>query len=130
MPTVGKILLEKGSDIIATLENTSIREAVKKMSDANVGCLLVEYNEKIIGIFTERDLMRRVINEGKDIDKTTVEEVMTSPVVSCGPEDDTADLVDKLCDRSFRHIVVMDNDQAVGVVSIRDIAKAVRKRVR
>lgn len=129
MVTTETILLEKGSGVIAVLPDLSIRQAVHRMAEANVGCLLVEHHDKYIGIFTERDLVQRVLKEDLDLDETTVQEVMTSPVEHCGLKDTAGQLVAKLCHHQFRHLLVMDGDVAVGVISLRDIAMGLRDRL-
>ena len=66
MSTVESILLEKGPDVIGVRADATICEAVAKMMEANVGCLIVEDDGEVVGIFTERDLLRRVVGGGKD----------------------------------------------------------------
>ena len=75
---VESVLLEKGSEVIAVRSDTTVRQAADKMIDANVGCLIVEDEENVVGIFTERDVLRRVIGGDKDPYSTIVSEVMTS----------------------------------------------------
>jgi CBS domain-containing protein len=122
MSTVESILLEKGSDVIGLVDTTTVREAVDKMIEANVGCLIVEANEKAIGIFTERDLLRRVVGADKDPASTLISEVMTSPVSSCKPSDDVSECFKILSTSQFRHLLVLDNEEPVGVISLRDVA--------
>ena len=122
MSTVESILLEKGSDVIGLLDTTTVRVAVDKMIEANVGCLIVEANEKAIGIFTERDLLRRVVGADKDPASTLISEVMTSPVSSCKPSDDVSECFKTLSTSQFRHLLVLDNEEPVGVISLRDVA--------
>jgi len=122
MPTVESILLEKGSDVIGLRGETTVRQAVGKMIEANVGCLIVEQDEKVIGIFTERDLLRRVVGSDKDPNTTVISEVMSSPVNSCKPSDDIEDLFKTLSVSQTRHLLVLDNDEPVGVISLRDIS--------
>lgn len=130
MATIEKILLNKGSEVISTLPDTSIRDAVAKMAEANVGCLIVEHSGKVIGIFTERDLLHRVTIHQMDLDTATVEEVMTSPVETCSSWDDISDVTDRLCERQFRHLLVVDDGEPVGVISLRDLAPALRQKLR
>ena len=126
MPTVESILLEKGSDVVAALPGDTVRQAVGKMIEANVGCLLIEEGEKAVGIFTERDLLRRVVGEGKAPDATLISEVMSSPVKSCKPSDDVNECFGLLGTEKFRHLAVLDNDEPVGVISLRDVALVLR----
>ena len=122
MSTVESILLEKGSDIIGLLDTTTVSEAVGRMIEANVGCLIVEAGDKAVGIFTERDLLRRVVGEGKDPKTTLISEVMTSPVNSCSPSDEVGECFKTLSTSQFRHLLVLDNEEPVGVISLRDVA--------
>ena len=122
MSTVESILLEKGSDVIGLRDTATVREAVGKMIEANVGCLIVEANDKVIGIFTERDLLRRVVGEGKDPETTLISEVMTSPVSSCNPSGEASVCFKTLSTSQFRHLLVLDNEEPVGVISLRDVA--------
>ena len=121
MTTVESILMQKGSDIVGIVSGTSVREAVHKMAEANVGSLLVEEDVKIVGIFTERDLLRRVVDECRDPDTTPIREVMSAPVYTCEASDGMEACAAILADNSFRHLVVMDKDEPVGVISLRDL---------
>ena len=129
MPTVESILLEKGSDVVAALPGDTVRHAVEKMVEANVGCLLIEENDKAVGIFTERDLLRRVVGAGRDPDATLISEVMSSPIRSCQPAEDVDECFDQLITEKFRHLAVLDNDEPVGVISLRDVALTLRQAV-
>ena len=129
MPTVENILLEKGSDVIAVLPGDTVRQAVEKMVEANVGCLLIEENDKAVGIFTERDLLRRVVGAGRDPDATLISEVMSSPIRSCQPADDIDECFDRLIAEKFRHLAVLDNGETVGVISLRDVTLVLRQAV-
>ena len=122
MPTVESVLMQKGSDVVAVCENATVREAVKKMAEANVGCVLVEDSGSALGIFTERDLLRKVVDVGRDPAGTLINEVMSSPVRTCRPGDDIDQCFDLLNASSFRHLVVVDLDEPVGVISLRDVA--------
>ena len=128
MTTVEDILLKKGSDVIAALPETSIRHAAQRMAEANVGCLIVEHHGVIIGIFSERDLLQRVVGAGRDLDKTVLMEVMTSPVMTCQPEDNIFDVTDKFWHHDFRHLLVVDRDCPIGVISMRDLTMELRKQ--
>lgn len=130
MSTVKDALLRKGSDVIAALPTSTVRQAVRKMATANVGCVLVEEDQKIIGIFTERDLVRRVVDAGLDPETVRLSEVMSSPVETCSPDDDLAKCAGTLVAHKFRHLCVMDNGEAVGVISIRDLHFVEANRVR
>jgi len=126
MATVADILLRKGPDVVDTLTGTTVREAAAKMVEANVGSLLVEMNGKVVGIVTERDVLRRVIAGDKDADTTTVAEIMSSPVQTCTASDEAETCFDILREHAFRHLAVMDGDEPLGVISLRDVALELR----
>jgi len=97
------------------------------MIEANVGCLIVEEDAKVIGIFTERDLLRRVIGEDKDPSSVPISEVMSHPVRSCTPTDDVEECFEILFTNQYRHLLVVDNDEPVGVISLRDLSLVLHK---
>ena len=119
---VESVLLEKGSDVIGVRSDTTVRQAVEKMIDTNVGCLIVEEEGKVVGVFTERDLLSRVVGGDKDPHSTPLGEVMSSPVNTCKPSDDIEELFKTLSASENRHLLVVDNDEPVGVISLRDIS--------
>ena len=119
---VESVLLEKGSEVIGICSDATVRQAADAMIEANVGCLIVEEGEKVVGIFTERDVLRRVIGGDKDPYSTIVSEVMTSPVNSCNPSDDIEKLFKSLSASENRHLLVMDEGKPAGVISLRDIS--------
>ncbi len=127
MSTVEDILMQKGSDVIGVVSDVTVSEAVQKMIEANVGCVVVQKDTKVIGIFTERDLLRRVVGASKNPDTTVISDVMSSPVHSCTPWDDVAESFDDLSSHHYRHLVVVDNDEPVGVISLRDVALQLRE---
>ena len=124
MHTIEEILLEKGSDIVAVLSDATVIEAVAKMIEAKVGSVVVQHGEDVVGVFTERDLLQRVIGIGKDPKTTSITEVMSCPVHACKPSDDIAECCKILSANQYRHLLVVDNDEAVGVISLRDVMLA------
>jgi CBS domain-containing protein len=121
MTTAQDVLLAKGSDVVDVLATATVRQAVGRMAEANVGCVLVEVDDRVVGIFTERDLLRRVVDTGRSVETTTVAEVMSAPVQTCRTTDDITKCACLLDRHKFRHLVVMDGIEPVGVISIRDL---------
>ncbi len=78
----------KGPDIIVAHPSTTVREAARLMAEDNVGSIIIRDQDGVKGIFTERDLLRRVVARGKDPRTTLLEDVMSSPVCSCHLDDD------------------------------------------
>ena len=125
MADVAKILSEKGSDVISISGDATVFEAIKKMVEANVGAILVTAGggDKIEGIFTERDYLRRIAVEGRTSRETLVRDVMTSPVLVVAPETTVEEAMALMTDRRIRHAPVVDDDHLLGMVSIGDLVR-------
>jgi CBS domain-containing protein len=122
MDTVLDLLHAKSSRVIATSAATTVRQATRLMNDHAIGSLLITSGSRLIGIFTERDVLRRVVAEGRSPDSTAVGEVMTRDVVWCSPESGVDEVADVMRRRRVRHVPVVDaDDSIVGLVSIGDI---------
>jgi CBS domain-containing protein len=98
----------------------SLRRAAKVMTDRGVGCAVVIENEKVAGIITERDILRAIAAD-QIMDDTKVEQIMTREVVSGAPGWDILRAAKAMTDGGFRHLLVMEMDDPVGIVSLRDL---------
>lgn len=98
----------------------TLRRAAKVMTDRGVGCAVVIENEKVAGIITERDILRAV-SDDKIMDDAKVEDVMTREVISGSPGWDIVKAVKTMTEGGFRHLLVMEMDDPVGIVSLRDL---------
>ena len=98
----------------------TLRRAAKVMTDRGVGCAVVIENEKVAGIITERDILRAIAGDQK-MDDTKVDQVMTREVVSGAPGWDILRAAKAMTDGGFRHLLVMEMDDPVGIVSLRDL---------
>jgi CBS domain-containing protein len=124
MGDVAKILSEKGGDVLRISGDATVFEAVSAMVDANVGAILVtDADERIAGIFTERDYLRRIAVEGRTSRDTLVREVMSSPVIAVGPETSVEEAMALMTDRRIRHAPVTEGGRLVGIVSIGDLVR-------
>jgi signal-transduction protein with cAMP-binding, CBS, and nucleotidyltransferase domain len=124
MHTVSTILDEKGSRKIHTVPpNASVMQAVEAMCAAKVGAVLVCTGTQCAGIFSERDLMTRVILKQRDPVTTKVADVMTADVTAVGPEVTTEEAMAIMTERRCRHLPVIDGGQVVGLVSIGDLVR-------
>ena len=121
MKTVQELLMEKGPDVIVTGPETTVREASKLMAEANVGSVIVRSGASILGIFTERDLLRRVVARGKDPESLTMQDVMSSPVKTCRLQDSLQKCAQDLTDSHIRHLAVVEGGALIGLVGLRDI---------
>jgi CBS domain-containing protein len=123
MPTVQDVLSAKGSVRVHTVAPAaSVLDAVEKMNELKVGGLLVMEDGQLLGIFTERDVLRRVIGDMKKAATTTISEVMTRDVVCVEPDMDLDDVSQLMKDRRIRHVPVCCPDRGlVGMISIGDV---------
>lgn len=99
----------------------TVREAAKRMKDERIGSLLVEKGGALVGIVTETDIVRRAVADGADLTKLTVEQVMTSPIVSIESTRTVQDAHDMMGDLGIRHLGVTEGGKLVGLVSVRDL---------
>lgn len=112
-------------ELVTVGADTSAAEAARRMRDANVGALLLLEGDRLDGIFTERDLLTRVIAEGKDPASTAVGTVATRPVASVPLDAPLRKCAEILRDRGVRHLPVVDGEKPVGILSARDFFDAV-----
>lgn len=124
MSTIEEILMLKGPDVIVTPPDTTVREAAVLMAQANVGSVIVKDGNDVLGIFTERDVLQRVVARGKDAATTRLDEVMSSPVRSCALSDDVSQVATLLTSEHIRHLAVIEDDALIGLVGLRDIMAA------
>lgn len=123
MSTVAELLEKKQQNLLSIAPTATVIEAATLMNEHRVGALLVvdRRGEALAGIFTERDILRRVIGERRNPDDTAVGQVMTTDVVCCKPDTtlEQARLIFR--DKRVRHLPVVDDEgKALGVVSIGD----------
>ena len=122
MPTACEILSEKGSSIYSVSPDETVLAATRKMNQHRVGAIVVMEGRRIAGIFTERDILQRVIGEGRSPAEITIGEVMTRDVVCCGPEATLEELSEIMRDRRIRHIPICeDGGELLGLISIGDL---------
>ena len=123
MNQVSKILGEKAGDLLTIDGGLPVIDAVRRMVEANVGSLLVTEDDRIVGIVTERDYLRRVALEGRDENKAAVREIMSAPLVLVGLETTVEECMALMTERRIRHLPVADGPDIVGLVSIGDLVK-------
>jgi CBS domain-containing protein len=123
MITVEQILAVKGPDVIVTEPDANVHEVCRLMAEANVGSVIVRAGQEVRGIFTERDLLRRIVAAGKDPAATAVGEVMSSPVRHCRLHDDVSRCAHRLADGHIRHLAVIEDGVLIGLIGLRDIMR-------
>ena len=123
MKTAGQLLTIKGNKIHFIAPNSDVYEALVMMDKHHVGALLVLEAEKLVGIFTERDYARNVALKGKTSKTTLVSEVMTSEIITIGPEKSLEDCMNLMTEKRVRHLPVLEKGHVIGVLSIGDLVK-------
>src|SRR5512142_2716226 len=124
MTTVRKILDEKAEQKIYTIPaNATVFAALQVMCEGNTGAVLVTEEEKIVGIFTERDYAREGEIKGRCARETIVADVMTSQMVLIKPETTLEECAELMAKYHVRHLPVLDKDRVIGIVSIRRLAE-------
>ncbi len=108
--------------------NSTLRRAAKVMTDRGVGAAVVVEREKVAGIITERDILHAIAHE-QNLDDTKVTDVMTRDVVSGSPGWDIVQAARTMAEGGFRHLLVMEMDDPVGIVSLRDLMTAMAELV-
>ncbi len=98
-------------------------EAVKEMNHRQVGSLIILDEGKLVGIFTERDVLRRVVVPGLPAETTPVSEVMSNEVDTFGPETTVTDALAHMSDKRHRHIPIVEGESILGLISIGDITR-------
>ena len=125
MKTVRQLLESKGNNVLWIAPSASVHDALLLMAEKHVGALLVMENQKLVGIFSERDYARNVTLESKSPRDTLVKELMTSHahLITVAPSDDVEDCMELVTEKRIRHLPVMENETVVGVLSIGDLVK-------
>lgn len=119
---VKKLLAAKGSQVISVHPETMIKEFVKMVARRGVGAAPVTNgNGGLVGIISERDVVRGLDQYGTEILDKTVGDMMVESVVTCAPGNSVADIVALMSVNNIRHLPVLDNEKLAGFVSIRDV---------
>ena len=121
---VEDILREKGTNVATTSPDANISSALAMLRDRGIGALVVSTaTNPVSGILSERDIVRAFVARGSSVLTESVDTSMTSPVVSCAPEELLTDAMATTTTKRFRHMPVVEAGKLVGIVSIGDLVK-------
>jgi len=124
MRTAEEIVKYKGMDMECVNGDTPICEALKVMNEKHIGSVLVKRDEKIVGIWTERDLLNNCLGEGFDPQKTKVGDLMSANLQSAKHDDNVYELMDKILGKRMRHLLVEKEGEYIGILSSGDVMRA------
>jgi CBS domain-containing protein len=122
---VAQVLDSKGSAVYAVPPTATVTEALDLMASRNVGSVIVASGEHLLGIFSERDYVRKVRPRGDVGPDTRVEKLMTSNVLTVSPTQTVEDCMGLMTDNRVRHLPVVERGRLVGIITIGDVVKAV-----
>src|SRR5438132_94616 len=111
MPNVREILARKGSQVFTIGTGATVMEGACLMNEHKIGALVVIDQGKVVGMFTERDILRRVVGERRDPERTTVSEVMTYEIVCCTPETTIEEARVAMKEHRVRHLPLVDSER-------------------
>jgi CBS domain-containing protein len=121
---VKTILSAKGSDVISIEPTATLETAVRTLADHRIGALLVlGPDRRVIGILSERDIVRVLAEQGAGALNQPLSQVMTRKVVTCNSSDTIGVIMERMTAGKFRHVPVVEQEQVIGVVSIGDVVK-------
>jgi CBS domain-containing protein len=122
--TVKTVLSHKGSEVFTIEPTATLEEAIAVLNRRRVGALVVLGAEgRIIGILSERDVVRALSEHGAEALAQPLAQSMTRTVVTCGMADTISELMERMTHGRFRHIPVVEQDRLVGIISIGDVVK-------
>jgi CBS domain-containing protein len=124
MNTSISVLLEhKGRATVSVSPLVTVSQAAQEMNRRKVGSVLVMEGGQLLGIFTERDVLWRVVAAGLDPKTTPLSQVMTRNPITVGPETPIQSVMDVFTEKRFRHLPVVDDGRLLGVISIGDVLR-------
>ena len=125
METAKEMLGDKAGGLVTVPAGTTVYNTLKIMNEQRVGAILVTRDKKVVGIWTERDLMRNAITEGFDAKSGLIDDYMTTELVAAPHTDTVYNLMDKFLGRRIRHLLIEEEGEFIGLLSGGDVMKCV-----
>jgi CBS domain-containing protein len=122
--TVKTILAAKGRNVVSIEPTATLASAVQQLAEHKIGALLVlGPDRRLVGILSERDIVRVLAERGAHALEEPLSQVMTRKVVTCGQSETVSSIMERMTKGKFRHVPVVEQEQVIGVVSIGDVVK-------
>ena len=125
MATVRDMIRKKGAEVFSIAPEVTVLDALNLMAKHNVGALLVMTEDKMEGIISERDCVRKVEVMGRNVKDTKVREIMTSDVITIEANQPLEECMELMIEKNFRHLPVCEGKELLGVLSVRDVLREV-----
>jgi CBS domain-containing protein len=123
MINVRDLIRQKGSQVFAVKPDAHVLEALKLMADKNTGAVLIMSGDKVAGILSERDCVRKLELAGKTAQNTLVTEIMTSNVLYVETSQSLEECMAIMIEKNIRHLPVYEDGKLLGLISVRDVLK-------
>lgn len=120
---IADVLRSKGSAVATITETTTVTGLLAELATHNIGAMVVVGSDGMVGMVSERDVVRELQARGADLLRRPVSEIMTGVVVTCTPDDPVDDLAALMTNNRVRHVPVLDRGRLAGIVSIGDVVK-------
>jgi CBS domain-containing protein len=121
---IADILRHKGATVVTIAPSDTVSALLATLAEHNLGALIAVDGDRVVGIVSERDIVRAAAREGAAVFDQPVSRYMTAEVVSCTSDDAVASIAATMTDRRIRHMPVIDGDQLAGIVSIGDVVSS------
>jgi CBS domain-containing protein len=121
---ISDILRYKGADVVTIAPSDTVTTLLAALAEHNVGALVAVDDGSVVGIVSERDIVRRLAERGAEVLESTVDTIMTTTVVSCTSKDSIDSIAQTMTERRVRHMPVIDDGVLKGVVSIGDVVSS------
>jgi len=123
MNTVKEFLASRTKSLVTTTEDTTVTEAVSMMTRDNIHSLMVMKDDQMIGIFTDRDYVHKIVATQRDPAQLKVGDVMTKEVTTVSPDASIKACIELMHDGKFRHLPITEAGQVIGMISMTDVMK-------
>ena len=120
---IATILEQKGHDVATLRPDQPVSAAIALMAERRIGAVVIEDKGSVVGIFSERDLVKQLARDGRGALDETLRRAMTAPVITCRAEDRLDQVMAIMSERHVRHMPVMEGSTLRGMISIRDLVR-------
>jgi CBS domain-containing protein len=118
---ISDILKFKGTNVVTVDPQTTVAALLQALAEQNIGAVVVTRGEAVVGIVSERDIVRRLNDRGHDVLDGTVAEIMTTSVIACASHDPVENVANAMTEKRVRHLPVIDDGRLAGIVTIGDV---------